>query len=173
MYTAVLKHLDEASLTGDAVVDVAQIVPVIETSMDGTSGALFAIFLNALVGSLREAGTAAGAGEATPAVWAAALRRSSEALAQYTPARPGDRTLVDALYPFVEELASSGDVKRAAEAAKTAALGTKGMPASLGRAVYVGGTGYVHVPDPGAWGLAAFFLGLAGLKPDEEGWEAI
>ena len=175
--TAVLKHLDEQSLTGDAVVDVAGIVPVVETSMDGTSGALFSIFLNALVHSLREAGEAAGAQAATPAVWADALRRSCDALAQYTPARPGDRTLVDALYPFVDELAASGDVGRAAEASKAAALGTKGMQASLGRAVYVGGTGYVHVPDPGAWGLAAFFLGLASLKlkpkPDEEDWEAL
>ena len=59
-HTAVLKHLDEQPLTGDAVVDVAGIVPVVETSMDGTSGALFSIFLNALVHSLREAGTAAG-----------------------------------------------------------------------------------------------------------------
>ena len=58
-HAAVLKHLDEQPLTGDAVVDVAGIVPVVETSMDGTSGALFSIFLNALVHSLREAGEAA------------------------------------------------------------------------------------------------------------------
>lgn len=44
-----------------------------------------------------------------------------------------------------------------------AAEGTKGMPASLGRAVYVGGSGFESVPDPGAFGLASFFLGLSGL----------
>ena len=137
--------------------------------MDGTSGALYAIFLNALVGGLR----AQGSGEASPKVWAAALKHSCDALSKYTPARPGDRTLVDALYPFVEELGKSGDLKKAAEVATTAARDTKGMQASLGRSVYVGGSGYEEVPDPGAWGLACFFLGLAGAKPADDGWEKI
>ncbi len=188
---AILKHLEGKPLTGDAVVDVAQIVPVVETTMDGTSGALFSIFLNALVHSLRESAPGdASPSDASPKVWAEALKRSCDALAKYTPARPGDRTLVDALYPFVEELGKTGDIENAAEASKNAALGTKGMKASLGRAVYVGGSGYEEVPDPGAWGLACFFLGLAGLKSeekadlqpglqsglkpvDDEGWEAI
>lgn len=139
--------------------------------MDGTSGALYAIFLNSLVHSLRTLAP----GEATPKTWAAALRQSSDALSKYTPARPGDRTLVDALHPFVEVLGRTGDVKQAAEAAKAAAEGTKGMKASLGRTVYIGGSGYEEVPDPGAWGLAYFFLGLAGVKPTEQdaGWEKI
>ncbi|KAI0021907.1 Dak1 domain-containing protein [Xylariomycetidae sp. FL0641] len=166
---AVLKQVKETKPTGDAVVDVASIVPVVETAMDGTSGALFAIFLNALVQSLRESGQ----GEATAQVWAGALKKSCNVLSSYTPARPGDRTIIDALYPFVEVLEKTGDVKKAAEAAKKAAEGTKGMQASLGRAVYVGGSGFQEVPDPGAWGLACFFLGLAGMKPNEEGWEAI
>ncbi|KAI1197164.1 dihydroxyacetone kinase [Nemania serpens] len=161
---AVLKHLRETQATGDVVVDVAKIVPVIENSMDGTSGALFAIFLNALVHSLR----ALSPGEATPQLWSNALKQSCKALSKYTPARPGDRTIVDALYPFADTLGESGDVKKAALAAKRAADGTKGMRPSLGRAVYVGGSGFESVPDPGAFGLAIFFLGLAGLKPDEE-----
>ncbi|KAI1496758.1 Dak1 domain-containing protein [Biscogniauxia marginata] len=163
---AVLKHLKTTKLTGDAVLDVAQIVSVVETAMDGTSGALFAIFLNSVVQALR----LLGPGEASPQLWAGALKQSCEALSRYTPARPGDRTLVDALYPFVEVLGKTGDVKKAAEASKNAAAGTKGMAASLGRAVYVGGSGFQQVPDPGAWGLASFFLGLAGIEPEEEGW---
>lgn len=139
--------------------------------MDGTSGALYAIFLNALVHALRTA----PAGSATPQVWSSALRQSCDALSRYTPARPGDRTLVDALYPFVEVLGETGDLKTAAEAAKKAADGTKGMKPGLGRSVYVGGSGYEEVPDPGAWGLASFFLGLAGEKAaeDSEGWENV
>ncbi|KAI1825565.1 dihydroxyacetone kinase [Xylaria intraflava] len=159
---AVLEHLNETKATGDLVVDVANIVPVIENSMDGTSGALFAIFLNALVHSLR----ALSPGEATPQLWANALQQSCEALSKYTPARPGDRTIVDALYPFTEILKKSSDIKQAAEASMKAAEGTRGMRASLGRAVYVGGSGFETVPDPGAFGLASFFLGLAGLKPN-------
>ncbi|KAI5865497.1 dihydroxyacetone kinase [Durotheca rogersii] len=166
---AILKHLKESPPTGDAVVDVAQLVTVVENVMDGTSGALFAIFLNALVHSLR----VLAPGDATTQVWAGALKQSCDALSRYTPARPGDRTLVDALYPFVEVLGKTGDVRKAAEASRRAAEGTKGMRASLGRAVYVGGSGFEQVPDPGAWGLATFFLGLAGIKPYEEGWETV
>ncbi|GAP91416.1 putative dihydroxyacetone kinase [Rosellinia necatrix] len=166
---AVLKHLKETKATGDIVVDVANIVPVIENSMDGTSGALFAIFLNALVHSLRTLSP----GEATPQLWSNALKQSCEALSRYTPAKPGDRTIVDALYPFTETLGKSGDIKAAATASKRAADGTKGMQASLGRSVYVGGSGFETVPDPGAFGLAIFFLGLAGLGPDEGGWEKL
>ncbi|KAF4120448.1 triose/dihydroxyacetone kinase / FAD-AMP lyase (cyclizing) [Geosmithia morbida] len=156
---SVLEHVASRPLTADPVVDLASIVPVVERSMDGTSGALYSIFLNALVGAL--AGSPAGPAE--PRVWAAALRRSCDALSRYTPARPGDRTLVDALHPFVDELERSGDLAEAAKAAKDAADATKGMEASLGRSVYVGGDGFTKVPDPGAHGLACFFLGLAGL----------
>ncbi|KAI1375165.1 dihydroxyacetone kinase [Hypoxylon crocopeplum] len=166
---AVLKHLKEKPATGDVVVDVAHIVTIVEKEMDGTSGALFAIFLNALVHSLR----VLAPGDASPQVWAGALKQSCDALSKYTPARPGDRTLIDALYPFVEVLGKTGDLKKAAEASKKAADDTKGMAPSLGRAVYVGGSGFEQVPDPGAWGLASFFLGLAGIKPEEDGWEAI
>jgi dihydroxyacetone kinase len=102
---------------------------------------------------------------ATPEVWARALRSASESLARYTPAKPGDRTLVDALAPFVEELDRSGEVAKAAGAAREGAARTKGMKASLGRTVYVGGSGFEEVPDPGAHGLAVFLEGLAeGLK---------
>lgn len=94
-------------------------------------------------------------------VWAAALSTALTSLSRYTPAKPGDRTLVDALVPFVEQLGSSGDLAKAAKAADEGAKGTKGMKASLGRTVYVGGSGYEEVPDPGAHGLAVFFNGLA------------
>lgn len=152
------------------VVDVAKIVTVVEDSMDGTSGALFAIFLNALVHSLRSA----EAGDMTPKKWATALQQSCEVLSKYTPAQLGDRTLVDSLYPFVETLEKTGDLAKAAEAAKQGALKTRGMHAVLGRAVYVGESRYDEVPDPGACGLAVFFLGLAGIElSDDDGWEAI
>ncbi len=164
-----MKHLSETNLSDDVVVNVANIVPVIERAMDGTSGALYAIFMNSLVHSLR----LLSPGVADAYVWAGALKQSCDALSKYTPARPGDRTLVDALYPFVEALGKTGDVQRAAEAARIAAEGTKGMKPALGRSVYIGGSGFEKVPDPGAWGLACFFVGLAGLSPAEEGWETV
>jgi triose/dihydroxyacetone kinase / FAD-AMP lyase (cyclizing) len=166
---AILKLMADKPLTGDVVVDVSSIVSVVETTMDGTSGALFAIFLNSLVHALR----GQSSGNATAKTWSEALKQSCDALSKYTPARPGDRTIIDALYPFVDELSKTESVLKAAEAAYKAAEKTKGMQPSLGRSVYVGGSGYEEVPDPGAWGLACFFAGLAGAKPAEEGWESI
>jgi dihydroxyacetone kinase len=150
-------------------VDLSKITHVVEDTMDGTSGALYAIFLNSLVHSLRQA----SAGEATAQVWGTALKQASETLANYTPAQPGDRTLVDALHPFVQTLIASGDLKKAAEASRKGAEGTKGMKASLGRTVYIGGTGFEEVPDPGAWGLSEFFLGLASIKATEPDYEMV
>ncbi|EFY87976.1 dihydroxyacetone kinase [Metarhizium acridum CQMa 102] len=164
---AVLKHINQTTLTDDPLLTLTSIIPVVESTMDGTSGALYAIFLNALAHALRSLPS----GELTPSSWAKALEQSCGALSKYTPARPGDRTLVDALYPFVEVVGKTGDVKKAAEAAKKAADETKCMQASLGRTVYVGGKGFEQVPDPGAFGLACFFGGLAG-RVDEE-WEEI
>lgn len=180
---AILKHISANPLTGDAVVDVANVVPVVEREMDGTSGALYAIFLNALVAALREVSKKEK--NASPSVWASALEVSCKALNRYTPARPGDRTLVDALVPFVDKLGETGSVKESAEAGLAGAKATKGMKASLGRTVYIGGSGYEEVPDPGAWGLACFFLGLAGNKvtgikkadgsnkPTDDEWEEL
>ena len=156
----ILKMLEGDDLSDDVVMNMAQIVPIIETTMDGTSGALYAIFLNSLAHQLREQ-DGPSPRLATPAVWAQALSLSLKALEKYTPAQPGDRTLMDALCPFVETLKQSGNTREAAEAAKKGANKTKGMAPKLGRTVYVGGKGWEDVPDPGAYGLSAFLIGLA------------
>ncbi len=157
---AILEMLAKTELSDDAVVAVSQIIPAVESSMDGTSGALYAIFLNSLAHGLRIQSTSTQT-QMTPQIWAHALKSSQDSLSKYTPAQPGDRTLVDALHPFVESLANTGDVRQAAEAARKGADGTKGMKASLGRTVYVGGKGWQDVPDPGAYGLSEFLTGLA------------
>ncbi|KAF2140723.1 uncharacterized protein K452DRAFT_273501 [Aplosporella prunicola CBS 121167] len=156
-----LKMLERAKTPNDAGLLVHNVTQVVEKEMDGTSGAIYAIFLNALAHGLRKQ-SCSSATPVTPAMWANALKTSQEALAKYTPARPGDRTLVDALYPFIDTLAKTGDVQAAAQAAEAGAKGTKGMKASLGRTVYVGTEGWQGVPDPGAHGLAQFLVGLAG-----------
>lgn len=161
---AVLEAITQNAPSGEVVVDVSKITSVVESTMDGTSGALYAIFLNSLVTALARQ----PAGDATPKVWGKALQRALAALEKYTPAKPGDRTLVDALDPFISTLVETGDVVKAAEAARSGSEGTKGMKASLGRSVYVGGQGFKEVPDPGAFGLSEFFLGLAGLPGSQE-----
>ena len=150
-----------SSLTSnDPMMAFAKICPTVETTMDGTSGALYAIFLNSLASNIRAQDTPSTTPMTTD-MWATALTMSLDNLAKYTPAQPGDRTLVDALVPFVKILKETGDVKKAAVAAKEGAEKTKGMKASLGRSVYVGGTGYEEVPDPGAHGLSVFLSGIA------------
>ncbi|KAF1986864.1 dihydroxyacetone kinase [Aulographum hederae CBS 113979] len=150
------------SETIDAAILVQEIAGVVEMSMDGTSGALYAIFLNALAAGLRSSSSSTSSQTpVTPQTWSAALSSSLASLSKYTPARPGDRTLVDALFPFVEAM-KEGDVKAAAQKAKEGAESTKGMRASLGRTVYVGGEGWSEVPDPGAVGVAGFVAGLVG-----------
>ncbi|KAI9850269.1 MAG: hypothetical protein M1838_005952 [Thelocarpon superellum] len=147
-------------LSDDAEVEVNRWARIVETSMDGTSGALYTIFLHSLAHSLREAGET-GLQIGTAFQWAEALHASLAVLRRYTPAHPGDRTVVDALQPFIEVLQHTGDVKQAAAAAKEGARRTQSMRPSLGRSVYVGGDGWRDVPDPGAHGLSEFLLGFA------------
>lgn len=137
-----------------------KIINVVENTMDGTSGAIYAIFLNALAHGIRVQAPSSPT-PATSQIWAQALQTAMQNLSRYTPAKPGDRTLVDALQPFVDTLVSSGDVDKAAQAADEGCKSTKGMQASLGRTVYVGGSGFEEVPDPGAYGLVVFLSALA------------
>lgn len=180
---AVLKHISAAEIAGstpeqkiDAVHFVRYIARVIESSMDGTSGALYAIFINALAsglqaqaqaqeqqhraGHVQSQATPSQAIAATPRIWAEALRAALDSLAKYTPAQPGDRTVVDTLAPFVSVLAETLDIKRAVEAAKKGCDATKGMEASLGRSVYVNAEGWSACPDPGAYGLVKLLEGF-------------
>jgi dihydroxyacetone kinase len=156
--------LNKSEPTDDLAVLLGRIVRVVESSMDGTSGALYFIFLQALTRNIR--GQSTGRPEDIQVeTWARALEASIQELAKYTPAQPGDRTLVDALHPFVETLGRTGSVDQAAAAADEGSKKTISMKASLGRSVYVGGTGWQEVPDPGAYGLSQLLLGLAqGLQ---------
>ena len=133
--------------------------------MDGTSGAIFAIFINALAHGLRAQGQEKPDStlKATTAVWAQALDYSITALHKYTPAKRGDRTLVDALDPFTAVLTKTHDLHAAAKASQEAADDTKNLAPKLGRTVYVGNEGswFGKIPDPGAYGLSEFFAGLA------------
>jgi dihydroxyacetone kinase len=155
--------LDSSDL--EVVSSLRSLATVIEQNMDGTSGIIISIFVNALVAGLSDQCDDAAASALTTYKMAAAAALALKVLEQATPARPGDRTLMDALTPFVETLQSSGDVTQASSAARVGADGTKGMTPSLGRSVYVNADVYGKVPDAGAIGIAEFVEGLArGLK---------
>jgi dihydroxyacetone kinase len=159
---AVLKFLGMGTTNHDVINAVSQIIPIIENTMDGTSGAIYAIFLNSLAHGLREQ-DAKSSKPISATEWAGALKYALDALETYTPAKPGDRTLVDALDPFVKSLVETGDIATAAAASQKGTESTKSMKASLGRSVYVGGESewIGKIPDPGAYGLSEFVGGLA------------
>ena len=72
------------------------------------------------------------------------MRLGLEAVMKYGGARPGDRTMIDALHPAVEALEAgsletdlAGTLGRAVEAGRAGAERTKTMKAQAGRASYV------------------------------------
>jgi triose/dihydroxyacetone kinase / FAD-AMP lyase (cyclizing) len=87
-----------------------------------------------------------------------------ENLCQYTSARAGDRTVMDALIPFCDVLGKTQDFSQAVVAAEKGADSTKGMKARFGRASYVGDERLESQtdapPDPGAFAAATFLRGL-------------
>jgi dihydroxyacetone kinase len=140
---------------GLAMVDLAQ---AIGRSMDGTSGAIFELFFNALASQLLEFRGTTGIVDLK--VWATAAQGALKSLQNATPARVGDRTLMDALDPFITVLAKSQNLATAVTAARVGRDDTIGMTPSLGRAVYVDEAGWGKVPDPGAEGILAIVRGL-------------
>lgn len=154
---AVLKFISEGKVVQDVAVTIGHLADVIEENIGGTSGAIYSIFVNALAQSLRES----DAKKADLSVWAKAALSAIVQLRKYTPAQPGDRTLVDALQPFIVQLAETKDLVAAAKAAREGAEKTRGAKPKLGRSVYVGDIG--DTPDPGAIGVAVFVEGMAGL----------
>lgn len=157
---AVVKVLQDSPLgpSTNAADAVLRIATAIEGSMDGTSGALYELFFTALASAVQSL----PAKEIDISGWATAAGIALERLQAMTPARVGDRTVMDALIPYIETLQSTGAAATAVEAARKGRDSTKGMEASLGRAVYVAGENWDKVPDPGAEGIVAIAEGLAG-----------
>ena len=102
----------------------------------GTSGVLWGALLSALGARLGDTG------EPEPATIAAAMRDGYDALIQLGGAAPGDKTMLDALLPFLEEFERRiGDGEQwqrawsaAAETATAAAAATADLRPKIGRA---------------------------------------
>jgi dihydroxyacetone kinase len=128
----------------------------------GTSGPLYAVML------LRAAAALEQSGETTARQWAAAFSAGVDGLMELGGAKPGDRTMVDALKPAADALhdalaqaVSTDDALRAAVAAAIdGASRTASMHPRLGRSSYVGDRALGHV-DPGAHAVA---LWLAAVR---------
>ncbi len=96
--------------------------------------------------------------------WAEAIRQGCLAISQLGGAKPGDRTMLDALDPFVRALENGGDPKArvmaAVEAAEQGVQATAGMKPRLGRSSYLGDRVLGH-PDPGAKAIAIWLRAVA------------
>lgn len=148
----------------DAVDTFLDLGEIVEDSMGGTSGGLYSIYLNALAHGLKQ--NASGPTELNTELFAEAAPYALEQLYKYTGARVGDRTLIDALAPFVETLSKTKDFAKAVKAAQEGAESTRKLAAKFGRASYVSEEEFKQfdkeggLPDPGAVGLAALLTGV-------------
>ncbi|EWY85430.1 hypothetical protein FOYG_12604 [Fusarium oxysporum NRRL 32931] len=133
-----------------------------ERSMGGTSGAIYAIFLNAVANRLLQV-TAESPSLTVSEFIQQALQGGLSELCRYTPARIGHRTLMDALIPFVKNYCLGGSLRAALAEARNGAESTRRMVAALGRASYVGQERFDEeggIPDPGALGVVSILEGL-------------
>ncbi|XP_031671733.1 triokinase/FMN cyclase isoform X3 [Oncorhynchus kisutch] len=141
---------------------------LVQERMGGSSGALYSLFLTAAAALLKD--------RSDPAAWANAMHAGTDAMRWYGGADPGDRTMLDALCPAVEELrrlttsppgGHMAILQAAVEKAELGAESTRDLTARAGRASYIA-TVHVTLPDPGAVAIAAIlravFEALGGQK---------
>jgi dihydroxyacetone kinase len=122
----------------------------------GSSGPFYATAL------LRAAAVLANKSEPSSQDWRAALEAGTAAIMELGGAKPGDRTMVDALAPAADAWKKSGSFADAAKAADAGAKATSDMLPALGRASYLGKRALGH-PDGGATAVA-IWLGAIGAN---------
>jgi dihydroxyacetone kinase len=131
---------------------------LLQRSLGGTSGPLYAMAL------LRASARIKGA----PGDWPGAFRAGCQGITELGGAKPGDRTMLDALIPASEALASSLQAGRplaealaeAVSAAESGAKATASMNARKGRSSYLGDRALGHT-DPGAEAVAVWLRAVS------------
>lgn len=130
----------------------------------GTSGALWGNALHAAAGELDDTAPA----DARTGL--SAVRAAEDLVSTFGKAQPGDKTMVDALGPFVDALAEalgSGHVwvdawTGAADTAESAAQATADLRPRIGRSRVLADRSVGH-PDPGAISLALVLRTVGGV----------
>jgi dihydroxyacetone kinase len=116
--------------------------------LGGSSGPFYGVFFLRCGNVLGRSRTIEGA------QWVQAIEEGCQAISELGGAKPGDRTMLDALYPFVntwkqQRGATPQAVWAAVEAAEQGAAATAQLKPKLGRSSYLGDRVLGH-PDPGA-----------------------
>jgi dihydroxyacetone kinase len=136
---------------------LAAMADALRRAIGGSSGPFYA---TALMRAARALPVAPGVAD-----WAAAFREGVTAVAALGGAKPGDRTMLDALLPAAEAFAAAAGgglgaaARAAAEAAERGAEATSTMVPRLGRASYLGARA-VGAPDAGAAAVAVWWRSL-------------
>ena len=146
---AILALSDSAFL--DPARGLASIGNALRRAIGGSSGPFYA------TGLLRASRRLADSIELSPSDWADAFQLAVEAISNLGGAKPGDRTMIDALQPAADAFEAAihmradwqAAVRAAAEAAQKGADATKNMRPRLGRASYLADR-VKGVPDGGA-----------------------
>jgi dihydroxyacetone kinase phosphoprotein-dependent L subunit len=139
---------------------------VLSKRIGGTSGPIWGT-------AFLRAGGALGTSDPTGAEVIAAFRAAIEGIKQRGNTDLGDKTLLDALVPAVDELEASlhdgsgTAIERAAVRARESAEATKGMLAQRGRAAYTGERSRDSV-DAGAIGVAVMFEAVSKAWQEAE-----
>lgn len=160
---ALLEALNSRQIAakGSVVEVLTELEDIVESKMGGTLGGILGIFFVSLRNAVEEnSGLAKTEGPAV--VWGKALASAVKHLRQYTPAKVGDRTVMDTLIPFATAMEGGKSFEESVAAAVAGSEGTKTLRAKLGRATYVGvGADSKELPpDPGAWGAMVAIQGL-------------
>lgn len=131
---------------------------VLAEKMGGSSGGVYSLlFTGAAKAFMDHVG-----GQVEVEGWVRGLRYGLDTVMKYGGAQPGDRTMIDALWPALQVLEKAGAsinsevMKAAGEAATQGAQATATMQARAGRASYVSAD-KVTEADPGAVAAATWF----------------
>lgn len=148
----VLKELQEKKLPLNELSTLLTLIgEQLAVVMGGSSGVLMSIMFTAAGQKLEQ-------GEPL----AEALSWGLDRMQHYGGARPGDRTMIDALHPAFEALVAGKDLAAVAAAAKQGADETVTMTsAKAGRSSYLNQESLNGVKDPGAYAVEQVFARLA------------
>jgi triose/dihydroxyacetone kinase / FAD-AMP lyase (cyclizing) len=128
----------------------------------GSSGPFYAVGLGRAAARLK-------AGDGSLLAWAAAFDGACDAISELGGANPGDRTMLDALYPAAAAFRKAAErgapwieaVDEAVSAAEQGARETAHLLPRRGRSVYIGERA-LGSPDPGAEAVAVWLAAITG-----------
>jgi len=150
--TAIQENLESYPLE-DIPATVTALGHTLRQELGGSSGPLYGVLFLRCGNVLEQKGTTG------LAQWTEAVEAGIRAISELGGAKAGDRTMLDALDPFVRSLntsrenASRDALLSAVEAAEKGAEATATMRPRLGRSSYLGDRAIGH-PDPGAIAVA-------------------